>query len=187
MERVASVVGQTPTCVQYNEYGRYTWHVISRVLTGHSGKWAEACRQAGMVPHTTHEGHGNGISHVFVTPSGNTVTLQSSYEARFGTALNGWGEFWLCHRELERPIKFTNPKGKTGYYRPDFYIPARAVYLDTKGWFRPAGRGKMKLVMACNPTLLIYLVFKPALELAETLPDYDSWFAQASNLGLFDW
>lgn len=185
--RVAEVLGQTPTLVEYKKHGKYSWSTLSRAITGKPEKWALSCKIAGLLPHTTHEGNGNGSSVKFTTPSNNVVNLQSTYEVRFAKTLNRWGEFWVCHQELEPPIKFTNPKGRVGYYRPDFYIPSRDIYFDTKGWFRKAGKGKMIIVHACNPDLEIYLVFKDCLALAETSATFDEWFEAAQAQKLFDW
>lgn len=184
--KVATLMGQTPTCVAYNKHGKYTWHTASKAITGKNNKWANTCVEAGLLPHTTHEGNGEGKSVEYTTPSGNVVTLQSSYEMRFANTLNRFGLFWLCHRELENPIKFTNSKGITGKYRPDFYIPSKDIYLDTKGWYRPKDRSKMKIVRACNRDKTVYIVFKEAIALSEKSETFDSWLEEAIKLNIVE-
>jgi len=173
--RVYNIIGQTPTLVQYKKYGIFPWTRVSMVLTGQDSLWAESCKMAGLVPHTTHEGSGNGLLVQYVTPSKNVVTLQSSYEERFAIVLDRWKENWICHRELS-PIKFKNKSGKTSNYRPDFYLPDRDIYLDTKGWLRPECKTKLNLVHESNPNLTLYLVFKEPLKLAEQCSSFDEWF-----------
>jgi len=54
--------------------------------------------------------------------------------------------------------KFTYyPKPKT--YTPDFYLPASDIYVEAKGFFSPADRQKMLLVIRDNPFLDIRMLF----------------------------
>jgi predicted nuclease of restriction endonuclease-like RecB superfamily len=47
-------------------------------------------------------------------------------------------------------------------YVPDFVVRTRSgktIYIETKGWFRPEDRTKMRAVKLSNPTVDIRLVF----------------------------
>lgn len=48
-----------------------------------------------------------------------------------------------------------------GHYIPDFVIstPTGKIYLETKGYFRPEAKRKLKAVKKLNPNLDIRLVF----------------------------
>lgn len=45
------------------------------------------------------------------------------------------------------------------FYLPDFVVNG-TIYLEVKGYFKPADRKKMKEVKACHPSLDIRLVFQ---------------------------
>jgi len=49
------------------------------------------------------------------------------------------------------------PKPKT--YTPDFYLPDSEIYVEAKGFFSPADRQKMLLVIKDNPFLDIRMLF----------------------------
>jgi len=54
--------------------------------------------------------------------------------------------------------KFTyQPKPKI--YTPDFYLPEQDIHIECKGFFKPADRQKMLLVIKDNPFLDIRMVF----------------------------
>lgn len=74
-------------------------------------------------------------------------------------------ELSLAKGLAERGVKFEYeahkliyyPKPKT--YTPDFYIPSSEIYIEAKGFFSPADRQKMLLVIRDNPSLDIRMVF----------------------------
>ena len=45
-------------------------------------------------------------------------------------------------------------------YTPDFFLPNKHIYLETKGYWDPADRRKMKAVKEQNPDLDIRMVFQ---------------------------
>ena len=64
--------------------------------------------------------------------------------------------------ELEMEYEY-QPKKHFSYtlhkkYRPDFLIGD--TFVETKGWFRPEDRTKMRRVQQCNPDEDILLVFQ---------------------------
>jgi hypothetical protein len=48
---------------------------------------------------------------------------------------------------------------KTKRYTPDFYLPDQDIYIEAKGYFSPADRTKMLLVIDQNPELDIRMLF----------------------------
>jgi len=52
------------------------------------------------------------------------------------------------------------PKPKT--YTPDFYLPESDIYVEAKGFFSPADRQKMLLVIKDNPFVDIRMLFMRA-------------------------
>jgi hypothetical protein len=178
--RVRDIVQQTPTLIQYKQHGLFEWNLASFVLTGKRGAWAETCLACNLQPHTRSEGSGNGTISQYTTQSGINVNMQSSYEVRFANRLTYWNEKWLCHQELPDGIPFAGYNQKPAIYRPDFFIPSRNLYFDTKGWYRPRDQGKMKLIHGQHPDLKVYLVFKEQLALAEHVTSFDEWFTACS-------
>jgi hypothetical protein len=178
--RVRDIVQQTPTVIQYKQHGLFEWNLASLILTGKRGAWAKTCNTCGLHPHTTAEGSGCGSITQYTTPSGTNVNMQSSYEVRFADRLTYWHENWICHQELPDGISFVGYANKPAKYHPDFFLPLKNIYFDTKGWFRPKDQGKMKLVYKQHPDLKIYLVFKEQLALAEHMASFDEWFAACS-------
>mgnify|MGYP000040437451 FL=1 len=65
----------------------------------------------------------------------------------------------------ERGIKFEYESAKISYvpkpkiYTPDFYLPEQDIYVEAKGYFTPADRQKMLLVIEQNPSLDIRMLF----------------------------
>lgn len=49
------------------------------------------------------------------------------------------------------------PKPKQ--YLPDFYLPEQDIYIEAKGYFSPADRTKMRLVIEQNPDADIRMLF----------------------------
>ncbi len=183
--RVRDIVQQTPTVIQYRQYGLFEWNLASRTLVGRDGAWAATCLACDLRPHTRTEGSGNGTISRYTTPSGMNVNMQSSYEVRFADRLTFWNEDWLCHQELPDGITFHGANQKPAKYRPDFFLPLRDIYFDTKGWFRNQDKSKIALVRKHNPDLEVYLVFKKQLTLAEVMSSFDEWFTLCTENQLF--
>lgn len=59
--------------------------------------------------------------------------------------------------EYEKHKLVYYPKPKT--YTPDFYLPKSGIYVEAKGFFSPADRQKMLLVIKDNPSLDIRMLF----------------------------
>ena len=48
---------------------------------------------------------------------------------------------------------------KPRIYTPDFYLPEQDIYVEAKGFFSPADRQKMLLIVKQNPFLDIRMLF----------------------------
>ncbi|MBL4753827.1 MAG: hypothetical protein JKY52_09585 [Flavobacteriales bacterium] len=60
-------------------------------------------------------------------------------------------------------------------YLTDFKLP-NGIFLEVKGWFKPADRTKMVSVIKCNPTLDIRMVFqKQGWCTKKKLQTYTDW------------
>ena len=65
----------------------------------------------------------------------------------------------------ENGVNFEYEKHKISYtpkvrsYTPDFYLPEQDIYIEAKGFFSPADRTKMLLVISQNPTYDIRMLF----------------------------
>lgn len=65
----------------------------------------------------------------------------------------------------EKGVNFEYEKHKISYtpkvrsYTPDFYLPEQDIYIEAKGFFSPADRTKMLLVISQNPTYDIRMLF----------------------------
>ena len=183
LQRVANLLSQTPTCEQYSKMGTYTAGIASIILTGtpyKQLKWADSCRIAGLIPHTTHEGGKWLKRERLLSPSGNMVTFQSSYEIRFAKVLDRWNENWVAHYELhDKMLTYYDDKGKEHHYRPDFYLPFRQIYIETKGWYQEEDQKKMCLISEQHPECKILLVLQDDLIFAESQPSFDTWYSQS--------
>jgi predicted nuclease of restriction endonuclease-like RecB superfamily len=75
-------------------------------------------------------------------------------------------------------IKYTKPE-RVRTYTPDFqYVgpDGKAIFIETKGYFRPEHRTKMIHVKKCNPDLDIRIVFmRNQLINAKSGFDYIKW------------
>ena len=58
-------------------------------------------------------------------------------------------------------LKYTKPE-KVHSYTPDFYIPKKDMFIETKGLFTSADRQKMRLVKEQHPNLDIRFIFSNA-------------------------
>lgn len=79
--------------------------------------------------------------------------FRSDYELQVAKRLSEQGVKY----EYESHKLVYYPKPKT--YTPDFYLPASDIYVEAKGFFSPADRQKMLLVIKDNPTLDIRMLF----------------------------
>jgi len=78
---------------------------------------------------------------------------RSDYELRVAKYLAEQGvEF-----EYESQKISYQPKPKV--YTPDFYLPQQGIYIEAKGFFSPADRQKMLLVIKQNESLDIRMLF----------------------------
>jgi len=74
-------------------------------------------------------------------------------------------ELHLAKRLADKGVKFEYEKARLAYipkpkiYTPDFYLPEQDIYIEAKGYFTPADRQKMLLVIAQNPELDIRMLF----------------------------
>src|SRR3989304_9350623 len=155
IHRVAEIVRQTPTCIQYDKLGKFGTAYASEILakgTRNKLKWKEACHTANLIPHSTHEGNGRGTRIYISSPSGNSVCFRSTYEVRLASVLTQWNEPWKAHFELE-PLFYMKQNGKHSKYLPDFYLPDKKLFLETKGWFNNTDKQKMKAVIISNPDM----------------------------------
>jgi hypothetical protein len=58
----------------------------------------------------------------------------------------------------KRKLNYVKPQ-KAHTYTPDFYLPNKNIYIETKGYFTTADRQKMKLIKEQHPELDIRFVF----------------------------
>lgn len=79
--------------------------------------------------------------------------FRSDYELRVAKFLSEQG----IKYEYEAHKLVYYPKPKT--YTPDFYLPDSDIYVEAKGFFSPADRQKMLLVIKDNPLLDIRMLF----------------------------
>tara|TARA_R100000988_G_C3993690_1_gene164362 strand:- start:1158 stop:1529 length:372 start_codon:yes stop_codon:yes gene_type:complete len=74
-------------------------------------------------------------------------------------------ELHVAKNLAERGVKFEYELHKLAYvpkpktYTPDFYLPNQKIYVEAKGFFSPADRQKMLLVISQNSELDIRLLF----------------------------
>jgi|TARA_Y100000401_G_C8258565_1_gene192058 predicted nuclease of restriction endonuclease-like RecB superfamily len=74
-------------------------------------------------------------------------------------------ELQVAKNLADRGVKFEYEKHKILYipktktYVPDFYLPNQNIYVEAKGFFSPADRQKMLLVIQQNKELDIRLLF----------------------------
>jgi len=80
-------------------------------------------------------------------------SFRSDYELRVAKNLAERGVKY----EYEKHKFIYYPKPKT--YTPDFYLPQSDIYIEAKGFFSPADRQKMLLVIRDNPFLDIRMLF----------------------------
>lgn len=79
--------------------------------------------------------------------------FRSDYELQLAKSLAEMGVDFLYEEEKITYV----PKPKV--YTPDFYLPEQGIYIEAKGFFSPADRQKMLLVINQNPLLDIRMVF----------------------------
>lgn len=165
--RVAKLVGHTPTDSEFRKFGNCS---TSPYWTKY-GSWANACKQAGLEPHTTFEGAYHSTKRYRYTRiwDRKSVTLVGTCELRFAKKCDEIGIRWLAHGEFQ-PLayvdtidsRFLNRK-----YMPDFYLLDYSMYIETKGWFREKDELKMECVYVDNPEIDILVVGKIDLEYFE--------------------
>ena len=74
-------------------------------------------------------------------------------------------ELQVAKRLAEAGVKYEYEAHKLTYYPkpkvyiPDFYLPESGIYVEAKGFFSPADRQKMLLVIKDNPLLDIRMLF----------------------------
>lgn len=83
-----------------------------------------------------------------------------------------------------RGVSFTFEEDKIGYtvdhtYTPDFKLP-NGIYIETKGYFAPADRGKHLAIKKQNPSLDIRFLFQnPNTKLSsKSKTTYANWCAK---------
>jgi len=79
--------------------------------------------------------------------------FRSDYELQVAKYLADQGVKY----EYEKQKISYQPKPKT--YTPDFYLPEQDIYIEAKGFFSPADRQKMLLVIRQNMFLDIRMLF----------------------------
>ena len=74
-------------------------------------------------------------------------------------------ELHIAKNLAERKLVYEYEAHKIHYvpkprvYTPDFYLPEQGIFVEAKGFFSPADRQKMLLVIKQNPTLDIRMLF----------------------------
>jgi len=74
-------------------------------------------------------------------------------------------ELSVAKNLAEKNVKFEYETKKISYqpkprmYTPDFYLPEQDIYVEAKGFFSPADRQKMLLVIQQNMLLDIRMLF----------------------------
>ena len=74
-------------------------------------------------------------------------------------------ELSVAKNLAEKNVKFEYETKKISYqpkprmYTPDFYLPEQEIYVEAKGFFSPADRQKMLLVIQQNMFLDIRMLF----------------------------
>ena len=71
---------------------------------------------------------------------------------------------YLAEQEVnfEYETKKLSYQPKLKIYTPDFYLPEQDIYVEAKGFFSPADRQKMLLVIKQNPFCDIRMLFMRA-------------------------
>lgn len=159
IKRLADELGHTPTDPEMRKHGRYPITRFWKMF----GKWSTACRQAGLEPHTNHEGGPHRVPvYKYKRRDKRTVRLTGSYEVRFVKVLDRLGVDWQSHGDFS-PLLYRDADGKIHRYMPDFYIPAWGLYVETKGWYREKDKIKMQCVSRDNPGVTVIVIGKDAL------------------------
>lgn len=159
LRRVASLLGHTPTDQEMRAHGIYS---TQRYWTTF-GSWQSACKLAGLLPHTTHEGGPHRVpKYHYVRKDGLSVRLVGSYERRFAQVLDALNLEWSVHGEFDS-IPYHDQSGELHHYMPDFYVKPWNTYIETKGWYQDKDRLKMSIIMREYPSLSIIVVEKDAL------------------------
>jgi predicted nuclease of restriction endonuclease-like RecB superfamily len=82
--------------------------------------------------------------------------FRSDYELKVAKNLSENGATF--DYEAHKLVYYPKPK----VYTPDFYLPEADIYVEAKGFFSPADRQKMLLVIKDNPMLDIRMLFMRA-------------------------
>jgi hypothetical protein len=76
--------------------------------------------------------------------------MRSGWEVKFALWLDSIQVTWLYEEK-----KIWLSKGH--YYRPDFYLPDQAVYVELKGWMTEASKKKLARVRQLYPDLKLWV------------------------------
>ena len=95
---------------------------------------------------------------------GMEYNLRGSYELKVASFLNEKKLLWNREKKLSY---FDGEITRT--YLPDFYLPERNVYIETKGYFSEKDKHKMKLVLEQNNITLIFIFEKDLKNLENIL------------------
>ena len=74
----------------------------------------------------------------------NGIWMDSSWEVLFAKRLDYLGELW---EKSPRYFEYTNQEGERRKYYPDFFLKARNLYVEIKGYHTPRSRQKMQAVL----------------------------------------
>ena len=67
--------------------------------------------------------------------------FRSKWEANLARYYNFAGIKWIYEPQ---EFEFYKVKRGSRFYKPDFYLPDLDIYMELKGWFRPADKTKIR-------------------------------------------
>lgn len=98
----------------------------------------------------------------YIDKNGKKHRVQGLYEYSFAKKLDELNVEFISH---PKGIQYVNEKGKKTYYFPDFYIPSKNLYIDTKAKFYLDNSGnKFKILREQHPELNLLILTEKYLE-----------------------
>ena len=85
----------------------------------------------------------------YVTSTGDTVSMDSTWEVAMATRLDELGIKWK--RDPDMKLQYRTRGGRKRNYVPDFYLPDQDIYIEVKGYWTDAARHKMIDIIKRNP------------------------------------
>ena len=96
------------------------------------------------------------------------------FEEQIALELNHWVDTGVISFEFEgTTINYVKPE-PLRVYTPDFIVckDNKLMFIETKGYFRPEARTKMRHVKRCNPELDIRIIFQKNHSITKRKPGF---------------